>query len=82
MCEIAEPFLGTAQKLQAAKYKLPVKNRLRQIAEESLDITMRSVQQIILEASQETLFAGDGICGSDKSLPDTVKINPKERYIN
>jgi hypothetical protein len=77
LCDISEPFLGTAQKYQASKYKLPVKNRLKQIIEEAAEATMREVQQIILESSQEQLFAGDGICGSNTPIPfDTLELTP------
>jgi hypothetical protein len=77
LTQLCETFLGTSQKYQAAKYKLPVKNRLRQIIEESVEITMGAAMQIILETSQETLFAGDGICGSDTPITtDTLELNP------
>lgn len=77
LTQLCETFLGTSQKYQAAKYKLPVKNRLRQIIEESVDITMAAAQQIMLEATQETLFAGDGICGSDTPITqDTIEFGP------
>jgi hypothetical protein len=79
VCEMVEPFLGTSQKYQASKYKLPVKNRLKQIIEESVDITMKSVQQIVLEASQDVFFAGDGICGSETPIPsDTMELLPSD----
>jgi hypothetical protein len=77
LTQLCETFLGTSQKYQAAKYKLPVKNRLRQIIEESVEITMGAAMQIILETSQETLFAGDGICGSDAPMgSDTLELGP------
>jgi hypothetical protein len=77
LTQLCETFLGTSQKYEAAKYNLPVKNRLRQIIEESVDITMSVAQQIILESAQETLFAGDGICGSDAPMPaDDIAMGP------
>lgn len=77
LTQLCETFLGTSQKYQASKYKQPVKNRLRQIIEESVDVTMAVAQQIILETAQETLFAGDGICGSDKPITgNTMEFGP------
>jgi hypothetical protein len=71
---MCETFLGTSQKYQASKYKLPVKNRLKQIIEESCEVTMRAAMQILLETAQETLFAGDGVCGSDTPIPSNTLI--------
>jgi len=60
--------------------RLFTKQRLRQITNESANATLKSAQQIILEAAQKILFAGDGICGTNTTFGATTSItlSPKE----
>lgn len=60
--------------------RLFTKQRLRQITNESANATLKSAQQIILEAAQKILFAGDGICGTNTTFGSTTSItlSPKE----
>lgn len=60
--------------------RLFTKQRLRQITNESANATLKSAQQIILEATQKILFAGDGICGTNTTFGATTSItlSPKE----
>jgi hypothetical protein len=55
------------------------KQRLRQITNESANETLKVSMQILLESAQKILFAGDGICGTNKSFDiDSIVIKPQE----
>jgi hypothetical protein len=60
--------------------RLFTKQRLRQITNESANATLKSSQQIIMEAVQKILFAGDGICGTNTTFggTSTITLSPKE----
>ena len=61
------------------KEKASTKQRLRQIAEESVEETVKSAKSIVMDSVSQVLFAGNGICGDNKSFTgDTVTISPTE----
>ena len=72
LLETVEKFLsGKAIKVEPTD-KLFTKQRLRQITNESANATLMSSQQIILDAVQKILFAGDGICGTNRTFGATT----------
>lgn len=77
LVDLVESFIGTTKKIEPSN-KMFSKQRIRQITQESINDTVKNTKSIVLNSAQKILFAGDGICGSDKSLPDTVSIKPKE----
>ena len=61
------------------KEKASTKQRLRQITEESIQETVKSAKTIVIESVSQVLFAGNGICGDNKSFTsDTLTISPTE----
>lgn len=80
LIDTVEGFLGVAKKTNIdVTNKAFSKQRLRQIAEESVRETVKSSKKIILDSVSEVLFAGDGICGSHKSFTgDTITLKPSE----
>ncbi len=55
------------------------KNKLLRIAQESAKVTLHASKQIVIDSVTNGLFAGNGICGSNKPMPsDTMVISPKE----
>jgi len=61
------------------KEKASSKQRLRQITEESIHETIKSSKTIVMDSVSQILFAGNGICGDNKSFTgDTVNISPTE----
>jgi len=76
--DIAESFLGV-NKTVGDTSKLFSKNRLRKHAQDSVKISLRSSKQIILDSVKSIFFAGDGICGANKTIQfDSVTLSPKE----
>jgi hypothetical protein len=80
LIDTVEGFLGVAKKTNIdVKNKAFSKQRLRQIAEESVSATVRSSKTIVLDSISQILFAGDGICGTKKSFTsDNITIAPGE----
>jgi hypothetical protein len=80
LIDTVEGFLGVAKKTNIdITNKAFSKQRLRQIAEESIRETVKSSKTIILDSVSQVLFAGDGICGSQKSFTgDTITLKPSE----
>jgi hypothetical protein len=77
LLETVEKFLsGKAIKVESTD-KLFTKQRLRQITNESANATLKSSQQIILDAVQKILFAGDGICGANRTFGATTSVTLK-----
>ncbi len=76
--EIAESFLGTNNS-KSDTDRMYSKNRIRKHATDSIKITLNTSKQVILDNTKKIFFAGDGICGTNKSIPnDTLEISPKE----
>lgn len=80
LLETVDKFLSGKNIKVESTDKLFTKQRLRQITNESSIETLKSSQQIILDAVQKILFAGDGICGSNKTFGsvDSVTLKPQE----
>ena len=80
LIDTVEGFLGVAKKTNIdVKNKAFSKQRLRQITEESIKATVKSSKTIVIDSVSQVLFAGDGICGTNKSFTgDTVVVAPNE----
>jgi len=80
LIDTVEGFLGVAKKTNIdVTNKAFSKQRLRQITEESIRETVKSSKTIILDSVSQVLFAGDGICGTNKSFTgDTITLKPSE----
>jgi len=80
LIDTVEGFLGVAKKTNIdVTNKAFSKQRLRQITEESIQATIKSSKTIIIDSVSQVLFAGDGICGSNKSFTgDSIYVTPKE----
>jgi hypothetical protein len=79
LTEMVEKFLDKPSKKIEPSNKMFSKQRLKQVTQESIQATTRTSKQIIIDTAQKVLFAGDGICGSDKSLSNTtIVLKPKE----
>jgi hypothetical protein len=80
LLETVEKFVSAKNIKVESSDKLFSKQRLRQLTNESAIETLKSSQQIILEAVQKILFAGDGICGSNQTFgsTDTATLRPQE----
>jgi hypothetical protein len=81
LVEIVDSFLATGQKVKSQN-PLETKSRIKQHANDSIDVTLQSSKQIVLDNVKKILFAGDGICGTNKNFTgpqfDTVRLKPKE----
>jgi len=76
LLKTVEGFLGDNKN---SKDKPAVQKKLIRYAKESASNTLKSGKQIILDAVQNNLFAGDGVCGSNNSMQvNTMEISPKE----
>ena len=78
---IVDSFLATGQKVKSQN-PLETKSRIKQHASDSIDVTLQSSKQIVLDNVKKILFAGDGICGTNKNFTgvqfDSVRLKPKE----
>jgi len=71
-----EGFLETDKN---SKDKPLIQKKLIRYTKDSASTTLKSGKQIILDAVQNKLFAGEGICGSNNSMPvNSLTISPKE----
>ena len=81
LVDIVDSFLATGQKVKSEN-PLEKKSRIKQHANDSIDVTLQSAKTIVLDNVKKILFAGDGICGTNKNFVgtqfDTVRIKPKE----
>ena len=79
LIDIADAFLSSANKKIQSQSPLESKSRLKQITNESIDETLKSVKSIIGNAADQVLFVGDGICGTNKTFPsNTVSLKPSD----
>ena len=81
LIDTVEGFLGTAPKNPTVDYsdRAFSKQRLKQITQESAHETIKSSRTIVMDGVQKILFAGDGICGTQKSFTgSTVSLKPSE----
>lgn len=81
LVEIVDSFLATGQKVKSQN-PLETKSRIKQHANDAIDVTLQSSKTIVLDNVKKILFAGDGICGTNKNFVgpqfDSVRIKPKE----
>ena len=77
LIDTVEGFLGTNNKIEINE-KSTNKQRLRQHTNDSINETLRSSKKIVMDSVKKVLFAGDGICGTNKSLNSSVTISPSE----
>jgi hypothetical protein len=81
LVEIVDSFLATGQKVKSQN-PLEKKSRIKQHANDAIDVTLQSSKTIVLDNVKKILFAGDGICGTNKNFTgtqfDTVRLKPKE----
>ena len=80
LIDITDAFLtGANKKIKFSNNPLDGQSRLKQIINESVDDTIKNVKPIISNAAKQTLFVGDGICGTQKTFTsDTLNIKPQE----
>lgn len=78
LIEIAEGFLSSGKKVQSSD-KLIGKSKLKQHAITAAKKTSESGKEIIINSVKKAFFAGDGICGANKTLNGIdVNIKPQE----
>ena len=81
LVEIVDSFLATGQKVKSQN-PLEKKSRIKQHANDAIDVTLQSSKTIVLDNVKKILFAGDGICGTNKNFTgtqfDSVRLKPKE----
>ena len=80
LIDITDAFLtGANKKIKFSNNPLDGQSRLKQIINESVDDTIKNVKPIISNAAKQTLFVGDGICGTQKTFTsDSLNIKPQE----
>jgi hypothetical protein len=79
LIDIADAFSSSVNKKIQSQSPLESKSRLKQITNESIDETLKSVKSIIGNAADQVLFVGDGICGTNKTFPsDSVSLKPSD----
>jgi hypothetical protein len=76
--DTCESFLNVNKSVQGSD-KLFSKNRIKKHANDSAKLTSESLKSIVLENIKKAFFIGDGICGTNKTIPsDLITIKPKE----
>lgn len=78
LVEIAEGFLSTGKKVETSD-KLFAKSKLKQHGLTAAKKTLDSSKEIITSSVKKSFFAGDGICGANRTLTGiSVAIKPEE----
>jgi hypothetical protein len=78
LIEIVETFVDSENQ-RASLDKNIVRQKIKRYALESLDVTVKDSKRILQENIVKIFFAGDGICGSNSTIPiNSIKIKPKE----
>jgi len=77
LIDTVEGFLGTNNKIEINE-KSTNKQRLRQHANDSVNETLKSSKTIVMDSVKKILFAGDGICGTNRVLLNSVTLSPSE----
>lgn len=77
LIDTVEGFLGTNNKIEINE-KSSTKQRLRQHTNDSVNETIKSSKQIVMDSVKKVLFAGDGICGTNRTLISNVTMSPSE----
>jgi len=77
MIDMVEGFLGTNKKVEGSEKEFSMA-RLKQHTNDATNLTLKNSKTIVMDSVKKVLFAGDGICGADKKLIDSIQISPKE----
>lgn len=77
LIDTVEGFLGTNNNIEINE-KSTNKQRLRQHTNDSVHETLKSSKQIVMDSVKKVLFAGDGICGTNRTLISSVTMSPSE----
>lgn len=76
LLDTVEGFLGTDENSNDSPL---VQKKLVRYAKDSASDTLKSAKQIVLDAVQNSLFAGDSVCGVNNNMPtDILEVSPKE----
>ncbi len=77
MIDMVEGFLGTNKKVEGSEKEFS-KARLKQHTNDATNLTLKNSKTIVMDSVKKVLFAGDGICGTNRKLINSVQISPKE----
>lgn len=76
--EIADSFISDNRDNIEAKRAL-TKSKIKQRALDAADKVLAESKNVVLENVKKIFFAGDGICGANKTIPNSsIEISPKE----
>lgn len=78
LVDIADSILTNNRDLIETKREV-TKSKIKQRALDAADKVLAESKNVVLENVKKIFFAGDGICGANKTIPNvTVSISPKE----
>lgn len=78
LIDVVEGFLGSNKKIEGTEKEFS-KQRLKQITQQSLHLTINDSKKIIMDSVNKVLFVGDGICGVNKTFPvNSITLSPSE----
>jgi hypothetical protein len=78
LIDVVEGFLGSNKKFEGSEKEFS-KQRLKQITQQSLHLTINDSKKIMMDSVNKILFVGDGICGTNKTFPvDSITLSPNE----
>ena len=78
LLEIVEGFVGVNNIVESSD-SLNNKQKLKNITLKSIDHTLKNSQNVISNNVKKVLFAGDGVCGGNTSMPvNSIQIKPSE----
>jgi hypothetical protein len=79
LIEITENFLTSSKKVESSD-RLFFRNKLKQHAIDSTQKVLSESKEIVLDNVKKIFFVGDGICGTNKTIPKDTElfIEPKE----
>jgi hypothetical protein len=79
LIEITENFLTSSRKVESSD-RLFFRNKLKQHAIDSTQKVLSESKEIVLDNVKKIFFVGDGICGTNKTIPKDIElfIEPKE----
>lgn len=79
LIEVSESFLNSNKKVNSSD-NLSYQNRIKQHSLDSARVVLSQSKEIILDNVKKIFFVGDGICGTNKTIPSgtTFTLDPKE----
>lgn len=78
LLEVVSTFVGATNKVESSDV-LSNTQKLKQMAFDSADFTLKQSKKIITDNVSKVLFAGDGICGTNLSVPEnSIQLSPQE----